>query len=260
MAHYNNIGGNYNHTRKADPYIVDQIETMLIPKAGMTYLDIGCGTGNYTIALTDRGTVMQGVDPSEMMLLKAKSKRIDIEWTIANAENLPFANEHFNGAIATLTIHHWADLELGFTEIFRTLRPGSNLVVFTAIKEQMENYWLCHYFPEMMHRSIAQMPALLTIKDAAFNSGFGLTGERKYFIQNDLQDLFLYSGKNAPSLYLDDQVRQNISSFASLADRREVADGLAKLHLDMTSKAFDHIKSSYDDQNGDYLFLRFTKP
>lgn len=259
MSEYNITGKTYNVTRKADPYLVHQIRKMLNTRKGLTYLDIGCGTGNYTDALSDDGTQFIGVDPSIVMLQEAKQKNSNILWTLGTAEQIPYTNQIFSGALASLTLHHWSNLERGFLEIYRTLKANSYFVIFTATAEQMRNYWLNHYFPEMMVKSIDQMPSLKAIIDAALNAGFKLSSSREYFIKMDLQDLFLYSGKHNPEMYLDSVVRSNISSFASLSSEFEIAQGLVKLSSDINDNHFHTVKNSFNKQIGDYLILQFFK-
>jgi ubiquinone/menaquinone biosynthesis C-methylase UbiE len=259
MSDYDITGRNYNYTRKADPYLVRLMRTMLNPKKGSTYLDIGCGTGNYTIALAEDGTKFIGVDPSRVMLQEAKQKTTNITWTLGDAEHIPYNDQMFSGALASLTIHHWSYLNQGFIEVYRTLKPKSNFVIFTATAEQMQNYWLNHYFPEMMKTSTNQMPSLEAIMDAAHNAGFRLSSSVEYFIETDLQDLFLYSGKHNPAMYLDGAVRSNISSFASLSNEMEIAQGLVKLSSDIDSLQFLRVKSAFDEKTGDYLMLEFSK-
>ena len=55
LAKYDRIGKYYNQTRTADPYIAERLIYHLKPSRAATYLDIGCGTGNYTIALAEAG-------------------------------------------------------------------------------------------------------------------------------------------------------------------------------------------------------------
>lgn len=259
MNKYDIAAERYNYTRTADKFIAGQIEQLLLPQKELNYLDIGCGTGNYTIKLYDRGINIQGIDPSEAMLTKAKEKSAEIIWTAGYAEQLPFADNYFSGAIATLTVHHWSNLADGFLEVYRNLKPGGKFVIFTATQEQMRSYWLCHYFPKMMEKSIGQMPAYNTLVDKCTAAGFVKLLEKKYFIQDDLEDLFLYSGKNKPDLYLDQNIRENISSFKMLGNQSEIQNGLKMLTSDLTDENFEKVKRLFDDQSGDYLFLQFQK-
>ena len=143
---YNKIGINYNQTRKADPYLTEQLLSLLNPKEGGLYLDIGCGTGNYTHELQKRGFQFIGIDPSIEMLEKAKIKNKTIDWRIGTAEKTSLAPKSVDGIIGTLTIHHWADLEKGFSELFRVLKQDGQIIIFTSTPTQMNRYWLNHYF------------------------------------------------------------------------------------------------------------------
>jgi ubiquinone/menaquinone biosynthesis C-methylase UbiE len=259
MSDYNITATTYKSTRRADPYLVHLIRKMLIHRNGSTYLDIGCGTGNYTIALSNDEIQFIGVDPSMVMLQIAKQKNSNIIWTLGTAEQIPYKDHMFSGALAFLTLHHWSNLEQGFLEMYRTLRPKSHLVVFTATAEQMKNYWLIHYFPEMMNNSIKQMPPLNVIMEAALYAGFRLSSSLEYFIKTDLQDLFLYSGKHNPQMYLNSKVRNNISSFASLSSELEITQGLFKLSEDINKDNFRHVQNSFNEHIGDYILLQFFK-
>ena len=68
-------------------------------------------------------------------------------------------------------------------------------------------------------------------------------------------DLFLYSGKHNPHLYLDARVRQGISTFAKLADAQEVARGLVQLKNDIATGAIARVMARYLSDAGDYQFV-----
>lgn len=89
--------------------------------------------------------------------------------------------------------------------------------------------------------------------------GFTITKTEKYFVKVDLQDQFLYSGKNKPEIYFDANIRKGISTFSSLANSEEVKEGLKKLKTDIKNKLFERIKEKYLNDIGDYLFIKFEK-
>ncbi|MDN5200639.1 class I SAM-dependent methyltransferase [Fulvivirgaceae bacterium BMA10] len=257
-AKYDKIGIGYNQTRKADKYLTDRLFYHLNPAKGKTYLDIGCGTGNYTIALNQKGVSMIGIDPSVEMLKIAKAKNANIQWYIGNVENIQLEDEVVDGAIASLTIHHWPDLQKGFEEMNRVLKKNSRLVIFTSTPHQMKGYWLNYYFPKMLEDSMHQMPTYEKVAACLENNSFHILGTEKYFVKEDLEDLFLQSGKYNPSLYLNKQVRRGISSF-SLAQAKEVTSGLEKLEDDIESGIIDSIIEKYKHDEGDYLFIMAIK-
>ena len=256
---YDQIGLHYNHTRQADPYLVERLFHHLNPQKGSQYLDIGCGTGNYTIALHRKGGAFTGVDPSEEMLKKARLQCDSIEWKQGKAEALPLEDNTADGIIASLTLHHWTDLNDGFRELSRVLKPGGRIVIFTSTPEQMQGYWLNSYFPKMLEDSMVQMPAYAVVEGAMNQGGFEVVRTEKYFVQPDLKDLFLYSGKHRPALYFDPKVRQGISSFSALANAAEVKKGLTRLERDIDSGEIEEVMARYRNDRGDYLFINGEK-
>ncbi|MBI2152247.1 MAG: class I SAM-dependent methyltransferase [Candidatus Rokubacteria bacterium] len=79
--------------------LVDQPEknaifTLLEPRPGALALDLSCGTGNYALALAQRGFRVVGVDVSEPMLrvARAKARRGGIALALVRADGgaLPF--------------------------------------------------------------------------------------------------------------------------------------------------------------------------
>ncbi len=258
-THYNKIGQGYNTTRKSDSFLTERFLHHLSPRSGGLYLDVGCGTGNYTRAFADKGLQFIGLDPSSQMLDTAKAISPTINWKEGSAEDIPLQNSSVDGATAILTTHHWTDITVGMREISRVLKPKGKLVVFTSTPEQMQTYWLNHYFPNMLAKSCAVMPSLKMHLDALQQAGFVDVEQEKYFVQADLQDLFLQSGKQRPELYLNENVRKGISSFAALSNAQEVQSGLAQLQQDIQSGHIEEVVKQFEGTLGDYLILYGTK-
>ncbi|NNE25301.1 MAG: class I SAM-dependent methyltransferase [Saprospiraceae bacterium] len=254
---YDKIGSGYNDTRAADPFILNQLYVLMSPTRDSLYLDVGCGTGNYTIELHNKGLNIKGLDPSQRMLDIAKRKAPHIEWILGAAEAMGINPNSFDGAVASLTIHHWNNMNKAFFELSNILKPNASFVLFTSSPHQMRTYWLNHYFPEMMEKSILQMPGIDQITNAAANQGLMLDATIPYYVKTDLKDHFLYVGKERPHLYLDGNIRKGISSFSNLAFEDEVCTGLFQLEADIQSGDINKIQKSYKDSDGDYYFLRF---
>jgi hypothetical protein len=107
----------------------------------------------------------------------------------------------------------------------------------------------------MLEDSIIQMPALKTVLTAMESAGFRTVETEKYFIQPDLQDQFLYCGKQNPNLYFDQQIRNGISSFSDLSNQEEVSNGLSQLKADVGSGKIQNIIQEYENDWGDYLYV-----
>lgn len=155
---YDRIGRGYDTTRRADPSIVALLADALGGTSG-NVLDLGCGTGNYAIALAERGFRMWGVDPSLGMLGAAAKKRPSVNWVAANATCLPFSAASFGSVIAVNVVHHFKD-DNGFGEIRRVLREKGILLIFGGLAEQIRHYWLAHYFPQAIRRSADEAMSL----------------------------------------------------------------------------------------------------
>jgi SAM-dependent methyltransferase len=195
-----------------------------------------------------------GTDVSEVMLKQATQKNSSIEWKTSSADSLPYPQSAFDGVVCSLAIHHFHELVLPFREVWRVLDQG-NFVIFTAFPEQMRSYWLCHYFPEMMRRAAEKMPSQQSVVESLQSAGFELERIAPFFVTAELQDLFLYAGKERPELYLDPVVRANISSFASLCSAEELEQGLFALRADLSSGRFNDIAQRYSSSDGDYAFV-----
>jgi SAM-dependent methyltransferase len=100
-------------------------------------LDVGCGTGLSTVALKEIAREVVGVDASgEMIALAQRDPRI--EYLIAGAEKLPFAEDEFE-MVSLSSAFHWLDKEKFLKEAARVLRSGGWLVVYdNYVSGQME--------------------------------------------------------------------------------------------------------------------------
>lgn len=257
-AVYNEIGKTYDHTRRADPEILTKLIEHLSPNKEGHYLDVGCGSGNYTNAIFKNGFHISGIDISEEMLEKARKKNSHINWFLGDAKNLLFHDNQFDGATCILATHHIVDIDKAFQEVFRVMNKG-HFVLFTAFPEQMTSYWLYHYFPNMMDTASKKMHRYDEISAALNNAGFEDVRADKYFVTNDLQDMFLQSGKYKPHIYLDPFIRSGISTFALEKNEEEVMNGCNKIQQDICSGYIHKVIEAYESTGGDYAFVICTK-
>lgn len=254
-AIYDKIGTGYDTTRKADPVILTTLSELLGIKMQNKYLDVACGTGNYTSGISRYGGKWFAFDGSKKMLSEARLKSSQIDWKFFDVSNLGYESDFFNGATCSLAIHHFPNLIKPFREVARVLKANSKFVIFTSTPEQMKEYWLNHYFPKMMEKSCEQMPSFEVVESALVQAYFSIEATVPFFITPELQDFFLYSGKQRPEMYLSENVRNGISSFHNFCSQTELDRGLVKLQKDITSGDIGSVMESYESNNGDYLFI-----
>jgi SAM-dependent methyltransferase len=253
MALYDRIGIGYDTTRSADPYLLSRLIHHLKPVAGARHLDVGCGTCNYTGALSDAGVRMVGLDASSAMLSRAREKRPALALVRASAEAIPFRARAFAGATCTFVHHHLSDPVAAFAEVRRVLTPGARLVILNGTAEQIRHYWICEYFPRAL-RDATRPYERFVATDALVSAGFEIEATELYDVREDLRDWFFYCGKNHPERYLDPRVRAGISFFANAQDPDEIERGVARLAADIASGRIAEVMRAYAWDGGDYMF------
>jgi len=259
MPLYDAIGRTYDTTRKADPDVTRCLARHLNFKPGARYLDVGCGTGNYTVALQKLGAQMHGLELTSTMLAKARLKSHRVRWVQGNAESLPFPDHCFDGAMGTFKLHPMKNPEIAIEEVFRVIDHG-RFVIFTSDNAQSRGYWLNEYFPAGMAAMYRQMPLAADVVGHLERAGFAAIKLEPWEIPEDIQDWFLYAGKYRPEIYLDPTVRAGISTFAQgLITPEETAAGCARLEADINSGRFEEVAARYRHDRGDCLFVVATK-
>ena len=111
------------------------IMEQLALQEGATILDVGCGTGQDALDLAQavgpRGHVV-GIDCSETMLEAARAgaaqAQLTVEYVLADATQLPFADASFDGCQASRVLGHLREPERALAEMVRVARPGARIV------------------------------------------------------------------------------------------------------------------------------------
>jgi SAM-dependent methyltransferase len=117
------------------------ISDLLEPEPGGRFLDLGCSAGLYTRGLArelgSEGRVV-GIDISPGMLKEAsrRARRTGARPSLAraDAENLPFADASFSGAVCGGTLNEIGDPARALRETRRVLAPGGRLAVMGILR------------------------------------------------------------------------------------------------------------------------------
>jgi SAM-dependent methyltransferase len=91
-------------------------------------LDVGCGTGQSSLALLDLAESVVGVDTSPVMLTHGPEGP-RLTFVVAPAEELPFPSETFD-LITVAAAFHWFARERFLAEAQRVLRSAAWLVIY----------------------------------------------------------------------------------------------------------------------------------
>lgn len=98
---------------------------------GEQVLDVGCGTGSLTFALAARAKTkgIRGIDYSPAYVDYAARRNSDprIEFKVADACALPFADRSFDRVLSLLMLHFVPQTDRAIAEMRRVAKPGSTV-------------------------------------------------------------------------------------------------------------------------------------
>jgi len=127
--------------RPAYRALVDQAELY----DGAQVLEIGCGTGNLTLAAkrAEPGVGMTGLDPDPRALTRARKKGrglTGIRFEQGYAQKLPYADGSFDRVLSSMMLHHLdPDVKAAaLAEAFRVLRPGGGMHIVDVVGHRLE--------------------------------------------------------------------------------------------------------------------------
>src|SRR5712664_833017 len=104
---------------------------MLPDVEGLAGLDIGCGEGHNTRLLAQRGARVSAIDISEVFIKHAKDTEketpLGIDYQVASAVDLPFADGTFDFAAAFMSLMDIPETDRALAESYRVLKPGGFL-------------------------------------------------------------------------------------------------------------------------------------
>ena len=137
-------------------------------------LDVACGTGDMCVELLKRGCTVTGVDLSEEMLAiaKVKGERSKVKVEVADAENLPFEEESFDGVTCAFGVRNFVHLEKGLSEMLRVLKPGGRMVILelatpdSKLLRPFYNLYTKHIIPWLGQRIAGNRDAYTYLPDS----------------------------------------------------------------------------------------------
>jgi len=180
-------------TRQADLTWRENIQHHIIDVRSKTVVDIGCGGGIYTLALTEMGaTHVTGIDFSQAEIESAQERYSaisNITFMVGDAFSTGLQSTQYDIVLERALIHHLQqeDLVRCFAEARRILKPRGMLIVQDRTPEDcmlpgsethIRSYIVTH-FPKLLEKDVVRRHSSQIVIDALRKAGFEQIEEQK---------------------------------------------------------------------------------
>jgi ubiquinone/menaquinone biosynthesis C-methylase UbiE len=169
---------------------------------GKKCLDVGCGGGRYTIAMSAMGAASAtGIDVGEAGIRDAAARAIqmaigNVHFRQASALDLPFDDEEFDFVCCSGVLHHTRSIGRGLQEIYRVLKPGGS--VYLLLYGSGGIFWPSNY----VMRSFANLLGKPEIERCVSEAGYPANRRRSI-----VDDLFVPVLETYPAERVDQLLR-----------------------------------------------------
>lgn len=163
----------YARHRCALDFVVDVLARLRAPSPRRPFLEVGCGTGAYTMAMAARTACPGfGMDAARGMLKSAPAHG-PVAYVQGLAARLPFADQCLGMIFSVNVIHHMAKVEDYFRASFRALARGGILCTATDSEAMIRRRNpLSRYWPSTVAPELARYHGIDTLEDLMARAGF----------------------------------------------------------------------------------------
>ncbi len=110
---------------------------LLNPRPGERILDAGCGTGELTQQIAERGVSVMGLDAAGPMIAKATEQFPSLPFQVADITTVDLP-ERFDAIFSNAVLHWVTDYEAAIRQLKKHLKPGGRLVVEFGGKDNVK--------------------------------------------------------------------------------------------------------------------------
>jgi 2-polyprenyl-3-methyl-5-hydroxy-6-metoxy-1,4-benzoquinol methylase len=144
--------------------IVEDFKLRAINPEGLKILDAGSGNGGVSIAFSEAGAEVCGLevesDLVEIACLFAEANKVKAKFILYNGIKFPFADSDFDAVLSISVFEHVTDPQNYINEILRVLKPGGYLYLALPNrlwpKETHTLLWGITYLPYRAANAIAR--------------------------------------------------------------------------------------------------------
>ena len=100
---------------------------------GSRVLDVAAGTGNVSVAASQRGARVLACDISPAMIeagrARTRADKLHVEWRECDAQSLPLPDRAFDAALSAFGVMFAPDPDRAAGELLRVVRPGGTVAL-----------------------------------------------------------------------------------------------------------------------------------
>jgi ubiquinone/menaquinone biosynthesis C-methylase UbiE len=138
-------------------------------------LDLGCGTGRFSRALSDHFEArVLAIDPSTTMLAAARSKQDTphVRHVLARGEEIPLNDGSVDLIFMSMVLHHFSNPAQVASECRRVLRPNGVAFMRAGVTDRIDSYPYVPFFPTSIPLLYRILPSCAYIREVFENAGF----------------------------------------------------------------------------------------
>jgi ubiquinone/menaquinone biosynthesis C-methylase UbiE len=223
ITDYSRIAARYDDSALRHDIPADEDLGRLLAERGgkLSVLDLACGTGNYLVrqvaAYPGSGIEWTGVDKSEEMLARARTKGLPARLLRGDAADLPLDDASVDYVKIRFAFHHFVDKERAAGEVLRVLRPGGALSIHHLAHDYMRRFWTQEFFPSIEAIDRERFMSTFDIHRLLSRLGFAVSARIETFVK----------GYDYP-LMISETLNRDMSQLNLISDE-EYEAGLARL-------------------------------
>jgi SAM-dependent methyltransferase len=130
-AAWNSGGRDYERISETIADAIEHCVRCLDPQPGQRVLDVATGTGWAARRVAARGATVVGVDLGSDLIEAAQAGAaaagLEIDFRVADAEMLPFEDQHFDAVVSTFGVMFVRDPQAAAAELARVCRKGGRI-------------------------------------------------------------------------------------------------------------------------------------
>jgi len=149
-------------------------------RPGSRVLDVGCGTGGYSIAIAETASAaVTGLDDSERFVARARESPGSVSFVVGDAERLPFDEGSFDRLLLSLVLHQLEDPEAAVCEAARVLVAGGVALVRTIAPENVAGRIPERFLPTMAAADVERLIPVDALERMLEGAGFDRISTRR---------------------------------------------------------------------------------